>query len=136
MKMVSLKEDSDLLEALVAHAKSDDCKSCWIFGIGALKKANLAWYNQEKMKYEERVFNEDLEITSLSGNISLINNPDSKEKIFPHFHLSLSDKEGNAYGGHALPGCKIFVCEIACIPSDEKKVREYDKKRGLWLWPQ
>jgi len=135
MKMDSLKEDSDLLEALLSYAKNNNCKSCWIFGIGALKKANLAWYNQEKMEYEEKLFDENLEIVSLSGNISSIDNPDLEEKLFPHFHLSLSDGDGNVYGGHVLPGCKIFVCEICCIQSDEiDKIRKYDKKRGLWLW--
>ena len=60
MKMTSLEEGSDLLEALVSCVKEKNYTSCWIFGIGALKNAKLAWYNQEKMKYEEVIkqFNE------------------------------------------------------------------------------
>ncbi len=134
MKMTSLEEGSDLLEALVSCVKEKNYTSCWIFGIGALKNAKLAWYNQEKMKYEEINLDENLEIVSLSGNISFTTDSNFKDGIFPHFHISLSDKKGQIYGGHVLKGCEIFVCELMIIESLNQQTRFFDKERGLWLW--
>tara|TARA_B100000530_G_C15933587_1_gene478060 strand:+ start:984 stop:1394 length:411 start_codon:yes stop_codon:yes gene_type:complete len=134
MKMYSLKNGCDLLESLLDFAKNRKIQSCWIFGIGALKQANIAWYNQKEEKYEEISISEDLEIVSLSGNISLKSDSNFKDDIFPHFHISLSDKKGQTYGGHVLKGCKVFVCEFMVMQSLNQKVRFFDKERGLWLW--
>tara|TARA_A100001037_G_scaffold136817_1_gene123862 strand:- start:291 stop:701 length:411 start_codon:yes stop_codon:yes gene_type:complete len=134
MKMYSLKNGCDLLESLLDFAKNKKIQSCWILGIGALKQANIAWYNQKKERYEEIFIEEDLEIVSLSGNISLKSDSNTEDAIFPHFHISLSDKKGQTYGGHVLKGCEVFVCEFMVMKSSNQKVRFFDQERGLWLW--
>jgi predicted DNA-binding protein with PD1-like motif len=50
-------------------------------------------------------------------------------------HLTLADRDGRAFGGHAAPGCVVFACELVLSelhgPSLE---RAHDETTGLPLW--
>ena len=41
------------------------------------------------------------------GNISL-----KDDKIMAHSHITLADFDGKAFGGHLMPGVKIFAAEF------------------------
>jgi len=130
MILASLPQDADLLEALVACAREHDVVGGWVVGIGALSDARLAFYDQTTKEYIPIELPGEWEIVSLSGNLS----PKDGE-LFPHIHLILSDAEGNTKGGHALPGCRIFVAEVSLTPTPNPPHRTLDPTRSLPLWP-
>lgn len=126
-----LSYDGDLLEELTAFCAEKDIRLGCVEAIGAVKKARLGYYHQDKREYVFHEFNEPMEITCLSGNVSL-----KEGKPFVHAHLTLTNSKGQAVGGHLAPGTVIFACEIL--------VRELqgpilirsapDKETGLPLW--
>ncbi|UCE28086.1 MAG: DUF296 domain-containing protein, partial [Candidatus Coatesbacteria bacterium] len=69
----------------------------------------------------------------LTGNVSL-----NEGEPFVHCHLTVADRDGNAFGGHCLPGCEIFVCELAIIELiGDPPIREpKDECGGLAVWPR
>jgi predicted DNA-binding protein with PD1-like motif len=54
---------------------------------------------------------------------------------FVHAHITLSDKEGRAFGGHLLPGCEVGATfELTLYSYDDIKLqRKFDAQRKLFL---
>ena len=95
-----------------------------------MKKARLGYYNQQDQEYCFFDLNQALEITNLTGNISI---KDGAPVV--HAHVTFSDKDGHAYGGHLAPGTIVFACEVAIQVLDGQKFeRGFDQETGLPLW--
>ncbi|MGR3219923.1 MAG: PPC domain-containing DNA-binding protein, partial [Candidatus Anammoxibacter sp.] len=88
---------------------------------------------QDVKEYAESVrFNQNLEITSCLGNISIKDN-----EIFAHAHITLSDHEGKAFGGHLTNGTEIFAAEFYIEElAGQDLVRKDDSQTGLSLWAE
>lgn len=125
-----LAHDGDLLEEITAFCKENDIQLGWINAIGAVKKARLAFYNQQTYTYEFYDIDQPLEITNLTGNISI---KDGSPMV--HAHVTLANAEGRAFGGHVGSGTIIFACEIVIRALDGPKFeRGYDEATKLPLW--
>ncbi|MFH1684542.1 MAG: PPC domain-containing DNA-binding protein [Candidatus Margulisiibacteriota bacterium] len=125
--------DRDLLQSLTDFCKKENIKLGTFNVVGAVKNANLGYYDQEKQQYAGRVeLNKKLEIASCSGNISL-----KDGEIMVHAHIVLADGEGKAFGGHLMPGTTIFAAEFHVQEYVGAELhREKDPKTGLPLWLQ
>ena len=52
-----------------------------------------------------------------------------------HAHITLSDQQTRAFGGHLAPGTIVFACEfIIHIFEGAKMERGFDEQTGLPLW--
>lgn len=125
-----LSHNADLLEELNAFCTAHNITHGWIHALGAVKKVRLAYYDQKKQVYRFFTLHRRLEITSLTGNVSL---KDGKPMV--HAHITLADRKGNAFGGHLAEGTIVFACEV-CIQvfQGEALKRGFDKTTGLPLW--
>lgn len=125
-----LSHAGDLLEEITDICRRENIQLGWFEALGAVKRARLAFYNQETHDYEFLVLDQPLEITKLVGNVSLKDgNP------FVHAHVALADKAGNAYGGHLASGTVVFACEFKLeIFEGPVLKRELDEVTGLSLW--
>jgi predicted DNA-binding protein with PD1-like motif len=123
--------DDDLLQALTAFCKKENIRLGAFSVIGAVKNANLGYYHQEKQQYTGCVeLNKKLEIASCIGNISL-----KDGEIMVHAHIVLADWDGKAFGGHLMPGTKIFAAEFNIQEyTGAELLRGKDVKTGLPLW--
>lgn len=121
---------SDLLEELAKVAVARGIRLGRIEAIGAVQKARVDFYNQERREYEYHLFDRPMEITKLIGNISLKDgNP------FVHAHVTLADEEGKCYGGHLAAGTIVFSCEFILEVFDGSAFnRCLDAETGLMLW--
>ena len=121
---------ADLYEGLMEIVKREDIRLGRIQAIGATTHAIVAYYDQNLRKYLPLEFSGGMEILSCNGNVSIRDG-----KPFLHAHILLGDREGNVFGGHLLPGTKVFACEaiIEEFEGDEL-VRERDDQTGLYLW--
>lgn len=121
----------DLLEAVEELRAEADITEGQVEIIGALRRAVLGFYDQEKREYKNIEFNQPLEIVSGIGNISL-----KDGKPFAHIHLAVSDEKGNCFGGHLVSGTEVFAGEIFIRETkmDPPLKREYDEATGLALW--
>ena len=130
MFMGKLAHGVDLLEEITKICVDQDICLGSVEALGAVKKARLGYYNQQDQEYHFLDLNQTLEITNLTGNISV---KDGAPVV--HAHVTLSDKDGHAYGGHLASGTVVFACEIVIQVLDGAKFeRGSDQVTGLPLW--
>jgi predicted DNA-binding protein with PD1-like motif len=121
---------ADLYEGLTQIVQRENIRRGRIQGLGATTHAIVGYYDQSAKKYDSLEFKEGMEILNLHGNVSMRDG-----KPFVHAHIVLSDAHGRAFGGHLLPGTKIFACEIFIDEFDgEELVRAHDERTGTYLW--
>lgn len=126
--LLRLDYGKNLVDQLSSFLEKEGIKTAYVSGIGAVKNAEIGYYDQEKKEYVKRRIEEELEILSLSGNVSL-----KDGRPYPHIHVVLG-KDGNVYAGH-LFSAEVFACEIFLLVLDgEAPVREFDGQTGLFLW--
>ena len=125
-----LKHDGDLLEELVSICKKEDIRLGRINAIGAVKNARIGFYDQQSRRYKFLKINKNLEISNLTGNVSM-----RDDEPVVHAHITLCDCDGAAYGGHLAEGTIVFACEfIMDVYEGPQYLREYDEPTGLPLW--
>ena len=130
MFMGKLAHGADLLEEITEICIEQNICLGRIEALGAVQNARLGYYNQQDHVYHFFDLDQTLEITNLIGNISI------KDGVpIVHAHVTLSDKDGHAYGGHLAPGTIVFACEIAIQVLDGPSFeRGLDQETGLPLW--
>ncbi len=126
-----LEPGKDLLEELTNLVVAEKVTVGLVSGIGALRNAAVGMFDQEKREYVTTRFDAEMEICALTGNVSL-----KQGKPFVHAHLVLSDPAGRAFGGHVMPGCEVFVAEVAItvLPGPPLERTPQEECGGLWVW--
>jgi len=125
-----LEHGGDLLEELTAVCKEKKVSLGRVEAIGAVQKARVGFYDQTKREYGFSEIDEQLEITSLIGNVSM---RDGEPMI--HAHITLADSEDKCFGGHLASGTIIFACEFVLNTYNGPEYsRGYDEQTGLPLW--
>src|SRR5437773_117295 len=125
-----LRHGSDLLESLTQIVEKENIRLGRVSALGATTHAMVAFYDQHTQTYNPLEFPGGMEILNLHGNVSLRDG-----KPFVHVHIVLSDAEGKVFGGHLLPGTKLFACEVFIDEFEGDQLnRSYDNQTGLHLW--
>ena len=128
--MGKLSYGADLLQELTDICQKEQIQLGRVRAIGAVRRARLAYYDQEIHEYQFFVIDQPLEITDLTGNVSL-----KDGAPFVHAHITLADKQGRTYGGHLAPGTEVFACEVILETLDGPAFeRALDQQTGLSLW--
>jgi len=125
----SLDHDSEIVASITALAESLGVEVGAVSAIGALKRATIGYYDQETHEYRAIEIDRPVEISSLSGNISIRDG-----KPFLHAHATLADSQGNVRGGHLSSGtvfaAEVFIRELCGRPP----TRTHDPTTDLFLW--
>jgi uncharacterized protein len=125
-----LHHGSDLLEELTDICIKNNFSAGRLEAIGAVEKACIGFYDQAGRQYEFITIDQPMEITNLTGNISI-----KDGKPFVHAHVTLADASGRACGGHLAPGTIVFACECMIETFEGLMMsREFDQETGLFLW--
>ncbi len=120
----------DLLDEITSVCRAAGITLGRVEALGAVQRARLGYYNQTSREYEVLELDRHLEIANLVGNVSLAGG-----EAMVHAHVTLSDDEGKAYGGHLVAGTVIFACEFIIQEFDgEALQRGFDDETGLPLW--
>jgi len=129
--MGRLAKGADLLGALEEQCRLHNITLGEVRAIGAVTKARVGYYQQDIQKYMFLDLDRPLEILTLIGNVSL---KDGKPMV--HAHVTLSDEDGRAFGGHLAAGAPVFACEFVIQEFKSGKVfqRGLDEETGLFLW--
>jgi predicted DNA-binding protein with PD1-like motif len=124
-----LPEQYDILESLTEFCREKDVKAAWISAIGTVQRAVLGFFDQEEGVYRRIPLEEELEIVSCQGNVSL-----KEGEPFVHLHILLSDVEGKTLAGHLFEGT-TFVGEFWMQEFIGPNLdRQPDEWSGLSLW--
>ena len=129
---IKFEKDELLLESLTQYAKDNNIKTAEISFIGAVQNVNVMYFNQSKKEYDKHNFEGGHEVLSGLGNISIL-----EGEPFVHVHMTVADKNGNAYGGHLDEGTKIWLIEaVIKQPTFFGKgiERHFDDELCLSVW--
>lgn len=125
---VRIERGEKIIETLKNFCTKQKIKCGYFFGIGALGEAELAHYIVENRKYTSKKYKQPLEIVSMSGNITTMNN-----ESYLHCHITLSDEKMKAVAGHLKEGKIAATCEIVLVRLNSNINRKYDELTGLNL---
>jgi predicted DNA-binding protein with PD1-like motif len=126
---VRVEHDSDLIQFVTELVEREKIVVAALTAVGALKRARLGFYNQEKHEYEAIMVDSPNEIACCVGNISM-----KDGQPFVHAHAVLADKNGNTKAGHLLEGT-VFAAEVHLRELKGAVLeRKPDKLTGLSLW--
>lgn len=123
-----LEHGADWREQIEDFATENDITAAWFIGLGAVQDAEVWFYDQETYEYDPVRFDEPLEVTNCTGNISLLN-----DNHFAHTHATFSRPSGQAIAGH-LDRATVWAGELYIREFDEELVREHDPATDLDLW--
>lgn len=128
--LVKLKKGELLIESLTKLVQDEHIKGAWVAGLGAAMGAELGYYELETQQYHWKKLEEELEITSLQGNVAWRDG----EPVL-HIHGTFSRKDMSAVGGHVKELTVGGTCEILLHRWYETDglSRSLDEETGLTL---
>jgi hypothetical protein len=123
---IRLFPGENLNEEIKKACKNHDVKTAVIIsGIGQLKNSKLGYF-KKKDDYSPDVFDNPLELLSLSGNICR-----EGDDYNLHIHAILGDEKKNALGGHLIDAQIKVTAEIVLFKTELTIERKLDEKTGL-----
>jgi uncharacterized protein len=127
--VLRLEQGDDILKTLRGLANAQRLRACFFEGIGSLYKAVLGHYDFKDTKtYKYQTFDEDLEILTLSGNISTMN-----RQALPHAHVTLGRRDFSVVGGHLEEGSLANMVEVNMTKLPGRLLKDRDNNIGLNL---
>lgn len=128
--VLSIDNHQEIMAALAEFCKKMKIKAGDITGIGAISEATFRFLDPATKQYVDKVFEEQMEITNLTGNIS------SKDgEVYLHVHLTCSRRDYTCVGGHLLKARINGACELLVTDFGLTSVgRRFDPETGLNLY--
>lgn len=117
-----------LMDALLAFAKERNLSASSFTGIGAFSGVTLGFFDRERKEYKKIKIQEQVEVLSLVGDISL---KDGEPKL--HAHVVLGKSDGTAHGGHIIEADVWPTLELIITESPAHLLRRHDPETGLAL---
>ncbi|EJL75899.1 PPC domain-containing DNA-binding protein [Chryseobacterium populi] len=124
--IVSVKNGSGIIESLTDFVVSQHIQSGEVTGIGAVSEATLRFFQPSTKKYVDKTFNEQMEVTNISGNVSEI---DGKPLL--HLHITLGREDYTALAGHLLDAKIRGAGEFFFYPLNAKLSKTKDEDAGI-----
>jgi uncharacterized protein len=87
----------EAISEIIAFCKANNISAGVFNAIGAVSRAELAFYDPKIKQYVPKNFTEDLEVTSMIGNIGI-----SAGELVVHAHGTFSDRDFKVIGGHIV----------------------------------
>lgn len=126
--VVRMDKGEEIVESIKELAKKEKIKLGSVSGLGAVNKAKIGLFNVNTKEYYSVDLSGDMEIVSLTGNISQING-----EVYLHSHIALGDTEYNVKGGHLNLAVISATGEIIIDIIDGDVDREFNDDVGLNL---
>jgi predicted DNA-binding protein with PD1-like motif len=123
-----LEQGEDIVEQVTAIAQQQNGKFGTVSGIGACQGVELNFYNLETQTYEKREVKEPLELISLLGNISHVD-----DKPFAHLHATFGTNQYQTLSGHLTKAIVSATAEIVITMTEVDINRKHNSKIGLNL---
>ena len=126
--VLRLEQGEEIVAALRRFCQEQGIAGGWVMGIGTVRQATLSYYVLAEGIYRHVELTGDHEITSLVGNISVM-----EGEVFPHLHATLSDAGFNLHGGHLSAGVISATGELVVTPFGETLDRRLFPESGMRL---
>ena len=126
--IVRLQKGEEILTSLRDAFTQVKLKGAFFFGLGVGENLVLGYFDASQQTYFKKLFAGEYEFTSLAGNIAL-----AGREVVVHCHVTVTDREFHAFGGHLVQGTVPATCEIMMLPLPEVQSRKLDTTTGLNL---
>ena len=128
--IVSLDNHVELLEGIAAFCAHEGILCGQVTGIGAVCEATFRMYDPTTKQYVDKTFAEQMELTNITGNISV-----KDGKPYLHVHVTCSRADYSCVGGHLLSARINGACELLVDSFRDTSVGRYpDPETGLNLY--
>ncbi|MCX5797680.1 MAG: DUF296 domain-containing protein [Elusimicrobia bacterium] len=120
----------ELIAGLTAALTELKVGAGFFTGVGAVSEAELGHFDPASKEYHKETFSGAIEIISLSGNVSRIEDG----SVLVHAHAALSLKDMSMRGGHLFRAVVMPTCEITLRVLKGSVERRLIPELGLRLW--
>ncbi len=117
-----------VVDELMAFAAEHDLSASHLTAIGAFRSATLGFYDLEVKRFEEIPVEEQVEVASMTGNITRYEGAPQL-----HAHVVLGRRDGSTIGGHLLGATVNPTLEMMLIETPGTLQRRHDEATGLPL---
>jgi uncharacterized protein len=124
--MIRIDRGEEVVSTLLACCREAGVHLGSVTAIGAVDTAVVGLREAETKRYLTRQLTGDMEITSMAGNVATLDG-----EVFLHLHVTLSDAECRAFGGHLQSARVSGTCEVVVDVLDGEWGRAYDDETGL-----
>lgn len=124
--IIRIDKGEEIVQSLSLLCKNLSIKAATIQGIGATNNAKIGSYNTKTKQYHSTEFVGEYEITSLTGNITTMNN-----EPYLHLHITIGDENHHVFGGHLNSAVISATFEAVIDLISEPIQREFDSTIGL-----
>lgn len=126
--VLRLEKGEEVIESIKNLCEKEDIKAGSISGLGASNHVVVGLFKVGEKKYYSNTFEEDFEITNLTGNISRMN-----DEVYLHIHGTFADIEGKCIGGHLNKAIISATSEIIITKINGDIDRSFSQEIGLNL---
>tara|TARA_Y100000310_G_C20629556_1_gene787859 strand:- start:927 stop:1346 length:420 start_codon:yes stop_codon:yes gene_type:complete len=126
--VISGRKGEEIMTGIKEFCEEHKIDAAFFHAIGAVGEVEIAWYDLEAKEYVTSLIQEDLELVSLTGNVSKL----GKEMII-HNHGVFSNRAMETKGGHVNKAVISGACEIVLNRIEGNIGRAYDDETGLNL---
>lgn len=124
--IVSIKDQSGIVETLTDFVINQKIQAGEVTGIGAVEEATLRFFKPSNKNYVDKTFKEQMEITNISGNVSEI-----EGKPMLHLHITLGREDYTALAGHLLDAKIRGAGEFIFYPLNTRVVKIKNEEAGI-----
>lgn len=123
---VRLESGDRVMESLGRLLRAEGIGFAAVNGIGAVRQVRLSYWNAQTREYEAHEVEEQLEVVSLVGNVTL-----NDDQPFLHLHISLGRHDLSVFGGHFNEAIAHPTLEVWLHPETRTVLRGRDESSGL-----
>jgi Predicted DNA-binding protein with PD1-like DNA-binding motif len=118
----------EVVSGLIDFFKGNNLRSCFFQGVGACRHVTLGFFDLGKKDYVKTAIDEQVEVMSLIGNVTLYN---GEPKV--HGHIVVGKHDSTAHGGHLIEGVVRPTLELLILESPTGLIRTIDAETRLPL---
>lgn len=126
--LLRFDRNEHLWDHLTTFCKKENIQAATFSAIGAAGELLLSFYHLPEKKYADHSVKEDVEILTITGNISLL-----QDNYIVHAHGSFGKQDLSVIGGHIKCLVVSATCEVSLQVLPGKIERAYDNNTGLNL---
>lgn len=127
--LLRLERGEKVVSTLQQFAGERQIPNAMVFGIGAVQDPELGAYHLDRREYTRKRFEGYFELVNLTGNLGY-----ADKSPLLHAHVTLTDHDYNAFGGHLFETEVYATVEIVLWPGRNLLQRSLVDEIGLKLW--
>jgi len=123
---VRLESGDEVMGSLLDLVRAENIGYAAVNGLGAISQVRLSYFNAATKSYETHEVEEQLEVVSLMGNVTL-----KEGQPVLHLHATLGRRDLSLFGGHLNAAVARPTVEVWLLPEQAVVHRALDEESGL-----